>query len=314
MKEQKIDFYKTDSLKSYNLDQTLRYQLAMLNNLDHITKRHSDNVGNLCLRLCQYLNLNDDYSIFVATCGYLHDIGKLGIPKEIIEKDDILTKEEYEIMKTHTTIGYDICMKDPNLRPYSEGPLYHHEKLNGSGYPKGLTKKDIPFSAQIVTVADEYDALVTKRHYTTHVNISNTLKDMIKDARPESYKTIVALNSLSENTKLGKLNPKVLKVLFDVVIEDTYYEIESTRKYKEYLKDNIKRLELINKYKIKHDSSEKLSKKAYYTEGMKMLFREGETIDNYLTVLQEYKDSLNDKELRIKDLENEIKIIKKLKI
>ena len=137
---------------------------------------------------------------------------------------------------------------------------------------------------------------------------------MIKDARPESYKTIVALNSLSENTKLGKLNPKVLKVLFDVVIEDTYYEIESTRKYKEYLKDNIKRLELINKYKIKHDSSEKLSKKAYYTEGMKMLFREGETIDNYLTVLQEYKDSLNDKELRIKDLENEIKIIKKLKI
>ena len=66
------------------------------------------------------------------------------------------------------------------LREFSDGPYYHHEALNGSGYPQGLTKKDIPYSAQIIRVADEYDALVTKRQYTTHVDISKTLKQLIK--------------------------------------------------------------------------------------------------------------------------------------
>ena len=79
---------------------------------------------------------------------------------------DRLTDEEYEIMKTHTTLGYEMCMKDLKLRPYALGPLDHHEALNGTGYPNGITKKDIPFYAQIIRVADEYDAIVTKRQYT----------------------------------------------------------------------------------------------------------------------------------------------------
>ena len=104
------------------------------------------------------------------------------IPPSILQKQSKLTDEEYEIMKTHTTIGYNMCMKDLKLRPYAAGALYHHEALNGSGYPQGLTKKDIPYCAQIIRIADEYDAIVTKRQYKTHVNISETLKELIKDS------------------------------------------------------------------------------------------------------------------------------------
>ena len=104
-------------------------------------------------------------------------------------------------------------------------------------------------SAQIIRVADEYDAIVTKRRYTTHVNISETLRDLIKDARPDPV--LVALDQLNENKKLGKINGKVLKVLFKVVIDDTNYEISCIWDYIKYLQSQIKRLELMESYSIK---------------------------------------------------------------
>lgn len=314
MNTEKFDFYDPTSLKIYNLDQNMKYQLSVLDNLDAFTKRHSENVGNLCCRICQYLKLNKKFTIHATICGYLHDIGKMFIPKEIIEKPTALTEEEYEIMKTHTTLGYNMCIKDLQLRPYAEGALYHHEALNGSGYPSGLTKKDIPFVARIIRVADEYDALVTKRHYTTHVHISDTLKDLIKDASPSNYTKSIALEQLSENSQDGKISPRILKCLFKVVIDDTLYEISSVVDYVDYLKDNIKRLKLIDSYNKKAEATDKEKKKAYYKEGMKLLFSAGENELNYSSILEEYQEALKIREERIKALYNEIKIIKKLKV
>ena len=176
MYKEKYDFYSPINLKSYNLDQTMRYQLDMLERLDPITRKHSENVANLSCRICEYLRCSTRFTIHCTIAAFLHDIGKLFIPPEILNKPTKLTDEEYEIMKTHTTLGYEMCMKDLKLRPYALGPLDHHEALNGTGYPNGITKKDIPFYAQIIRVADEYDAIVTKRQYTTHINISETLK------------------------------------------------------------------------------------------------------------------------------------------
>ena len=221
MKSEKIDFYNSTNLKSYNLDAIMKYQLSMLDRLDIFTRRHSENVANLVCRICEYLHCNKYFTIHATICAYLHDIGKLFIPPEILNKPGALTHDEFEIMKTHTTLGYEMCMKDLKLRPYAEGPLYHHEALNGTGYPQGLTKKDIPYVAQIIRVADEYDAIVTKRQYTTHVNISETLKELIKDAQPAEYLKTVALDALKENYKVGKINAKALKALFKVVIDDT---------------------------------------------------------------------------------------------
>ena len=312
MYKEKYDFYSPINLKSYNLDQTMRYQLDMLERLDPITRKHSENVANLSSRICEYLRCSTRFTIHCTIAAFLHDIGKLFIPPEILNKPTKLTDEEYEIMKTHTTLGYEMCMKDLKLRPYALGPLDHHEALNGTGYPNGITKKDIPFYAQIIRVADEYDAIVTKRQYTTHINISETLKELIKDTRPDPK--FLALDELSRKEKLGKISGKVLKKLFKVVIDDTLYEISCVYDYVDYLKDQIKRLELIEKYDIKLKSSNKEKTINYYKEGIRLLLQEGETYENYSQILQEYRDALDLRQNVIKKLYAEIKIIKKLQV
>jgi putative two-component system response regulator len=102
----------------------------------------------------------------------LHDIGKIGIPDCILLKSDRLDNQEFEVMKTHTTIGYNTLIetakkdiKADYLAMSAEIAGYHHEKYNGTGYPKGLKGNDIPLSARIVALADVYDALVSKRVY-----------------------------------------------------------------------------------------------------------------------------------------------------
>ena len=314
MKSEKIDFYNSTNLKSYNLDAIMKYQLSMLDRLDIFTRRHSENVANLVCRICEYLHCNKYFTIHATICAYLHDIGKLFIPPEILNKPGALTHDEFEMMKTHTTLGYEMCMKDLKLRPYAEGPLYHHEALNGSGYPQGLTKKDIPYVAQIIRVADEYDAIVTKRQYTTHVNISETLKELIKDAQPAEYLKTVALDALKENYKVGKINAKALKSLFKVVIDDTLYEISCVMDYIDFLHEQIERIEKIEKYDIKSQKAKKQKDKDYYREGMKVLFNQGENFENYKNVLDEYRQAVVTRQDVKERLYNEIKIIKKLRI
>lgn len=312
MKGEKIDFYSSTNLKSYNLDDVMKYQLSMLDRLDIFTRRHSENVANLVCRICEYLHCKRAFTIHATICGYLHDIGKLFIPPEILNKPGSLTKEEFEVMKTHTTLGYEMCMKDLKLRPYSEGALYHHEALNGTGYPQGLTKKDIPYVAQIIRVADEYDAIVTKRQYTTHVNISETLRELIRDAKPTAK--ALALDALNENYRVGKINSKALKALFKVVIDDTLYEISCVMEYIDYLDEQVNRLEKIEKYDMKSQKAKKEKEKNYYKEGMKMLFSNGENFENYKQVLDEYRQAIIIRQDVKQKLYNEIKIIKKLKI
>ena len=84
MKENGIDFYSKTTLKSYNLDETIRYQLSMLDSLDVFTRQHSENVANIACRLCERLKLGKDFTVYCTTCAYLHDIGKLFIPSAIL--------------------------------------------------------------------------------------------------------------------------------------------------------------------------------------------------------------------------------------
>ena len=245
MYKETFDFYDRTSLKSYNLNESMRYQLNMLDKLDVFTRKHCENVAALTCRLCEKLHLNKGFTEYCTICAYLHDLGKQFIPPSVLQKPGKLTDEEYEIMKTHTTLGYELCMKDLQLRPYATGALNHHEALNGTGYPNGITKKDIPYEAQIIRVADEYDAIVSKRQYKSHIGISDTLKILI------------------ENANNGKNNPKIVKKLLKVVIEDTEYEIFLTQSYVDELKSEIERLEQINKYKTAMEKAKKDKDKNY---------------------------------------------------
>ena len=314
-----FDFYDKTSLKSYNLNESMRYQLNMLDTLDAFTRKHCENVASLTCRLCEYLHCNKNFTVYCTICAYLHDIGKLYIPPSILQKPAKLTDEEYETMKTHTTIGYNICMKDPKLRPYAAGAYYHHEALNGTGYPQGLTKKDIPYEGQIIRVADEYDAIVSKRQYKSHIGISDTLKILVENTKPlkdikNDVKKSDALNMVSVNAKLGKNNPTIVKALFKVVIDDIGYEITCTESYLKDLQAEIKRFEQIEKYKEKMEKAKKDKDKNYYYEGIKILLKAPENMDNYESLYEEYKTAYENRKKMIDHLYNEIKIIKKLKV
>ena len=310
MNKEIFDFYDKTVLKSYNLDESMRYQLNMLDSLDVFTRKHSENVANLVCRLCEYLHCNKGFTEYCTICAYLHDIGKQFIPASILQKPGILTDEEFEIMKTHTTIGYKMCMDDLKLRPYAAGPLYHHEALDGSGYPKGLTKKDIPYEGQIIRVADEYDAIVSKRQYKSHVGISDTLKILIENTKPNSdVKRSTALEELENNAKLGRDNPIIVRALFKVVIDDVEYEISCMLDYIKSLKDELKRFKQIDKYKEQMEKAKTEKKKNYYLEGMKALMIGNETPENYERSKQEYINAYNKRKEIVDNLFDEIKII-----
>ena len=309
-----FDFYDITSLKSYNLNESIRYQLDMLDRLDVFTRKHCENVASLTCRLCEYLHCKKGFTAYCTICAYLHDIGKLHIPPAILQKPGRLTDEEYEIMKTHTTIGYQMCMEDLKLRPYAAGPLYHHEALNGLGYPNGLTKKDIPYEGQIIRVADEYDAIVSKRQYKSHVGISDTLKILVENSQPPKKTDAEYNNPNFKDKRYGKNNPAIVRTLFKVVIDDIIFEISYTQDYVQELKDELKRFEQIKKYGDKMNKAKKEKDKNYYLEGMKFLMKNNETPENYMEIYEEYKQAYETRKAIIENLYKEIKIIKKLKV
>jgi len=315
MKIENFDFYDRTSLKSYNLEKTMQDQLNALSGLDVFTRKHSENVAAITCRLCEYLHCSRGFTEYCTICAYLHDIGKLFIPPAILQKPSILTDEEYEVIKTHTTIGHEMCIKNEKLRPYAAGPLYHHEALNGTGYPQGLTKKDIPYEGQIIRVADEYDAIVSKRQYKSHIGITDTLKIIIQNTQPniDNIKSHT-IGKLVESALEGKNNPIIVKTLTKVVIDDINYEIFCTEEYINNLKDNIKRLAKAEKYYDKMKSTKSKKKEQYFYEYTKLYLEKGEDINNFLSIKQEYEDAYTKRKQKINNLYEEIKKIKSLKL
>lgn len=314
MKEE-FDFYNMTSLKSYNLDEKIRYQLSILDRLDAFTRRHCEHVANLTCRLCEYLGMDQGFTVYCTICAYLHDVGKIFIPPAVLQKPGKLTQEEYEIMKTHTIIGYKMCVKDEALRPYAAGTLYHHEALNGSGYPNGVTAKDIPYEAQIIRVADEYDAITSKRQYKTHVGTIETLQMLIEETKP-SVPNSLSLNpkTLVEKTHLGKIDKKILKALFKVCYDDIEYEIAARTNYIEFLKKDLKRLNKALSYYKKMEAAILPKQKEYFKEYAKAYLVNNEKVELIPDIYNQVHDSLLKREEHLQKLYIESKQVKNLKV
>lgn len=304
-----FNFYDQTYLKSYNLDDSIQYQLNLLDSLDVYTRKHSENVATITCNLCKKLHLSKGFTEYCTICAYLHDVGKLFISSSILQKPSQLTQEEYEIMKKHTTLGYHLCIKDTKLRPYYAGAYYHHECLDGTGYPQGLVKKDIPFEAQIIKVADEYDALVHKRQYKSHIGISDSLKIIIEGTKPSS-------NAPQHTgfTNAGKLNKKVVRSLLKVVIDDIEYELSSIMDYVDTLKEELKRYKKIEYYLNKRNSARSEKKQIYYYEYLKLYLHQGESIDNFSQLYNELLNAYYLQMSKVDSLNKEIKIIKRLHV
>lgn len=132
---------------------------------DHYTRGHSDRVARIAVRLAQQLACSHDDVHAIYFAGLLHDVGKIGIDDAVLRKPGKLTEEEYEHIKTHTTIGYRILCDLKHMENVLPVVLHHHENWDGRGYPHGLSGEEIPYWARIVAVADAYDAMASDRPY-----------------------------------------------------------------------------------------------------------------------------------------------------
>jgi len=132
---------------------------------DHNTDRHSKRVVELTLKMAKLLGISDTEYESMRRGALLHDIGKVGIPDNILQKTGPLTEEEWTIMQKHPLYAVELLKPVSFLRESLDIPLYHHEKWDGTGYPYGIKGEDIPLSARIFAVADVFDALASSRPY-----------------------------------------------------------------------------------------------------------------------------------------------------
>ncbi len=145
---------------------------------DHYTLEHSENVSRYSVAISQAMNIDEEEVDIIQNAGLLHDIGKIGIDKAILVKKDPLTKGEFEILKKHPMIGVNI-LKDVKFLE-KEIPIikHHHEWYDGSGYPQGLKEREIPLGAQILAVADAYDAMTTDREFKQKLSKGAAIKEL----------------------------------------------------------------------------------------------------------------------------------------
>ncbi len=309
-----FDFYNSTSIKSYNLNETIRYQLKMLDGLDAFTRRHSENVANITCRLCEKLGMSKGFTIYCTTCAYLHDIGKQFIPPSVLQKPSKLTDEEYEIMKTHTTIGYKMCMNDLKLRPYAAGALYHHESLDGTGYPNNVPGNKIPYEAQIIRVADEFEAITAKRQYKSHIGIIDALNILIDHAHPTPPKDLKDGIKKMKFAGVGKIDKKILKALFKVVIDDTEYEIVARTDYLKFLKSEIKRIGDAQKYYDRMMAALTEDKKEYYRWEIKCYLKPQEEPDKIPQMHAEFIEAYKMRKEHLDRLYDELRQLKRLHV
>jgi PAS domain S-box-containing protein len=160
-----------DRLQRSNSDLSLAYDTTLegwsraLELRDQETHGHTDRVVELTLRLAHEMGISDQELVQIRRGALLHDIGKMGIPDNILLKPGELDKHEWEIMRQHPTYAYELLSPIGYLRPALEIPYGHHERWDGSGYPRGLKGEQIPLSARIFSVVDAWDALRSVRPY-----------------------------------------------------------------------------------------------------------------------------------------------------
>ena len=138
---------------------------AAIDTKDHYTFRHSKNVAEYATKLAKAYGLNKESVSIIEEAALLHDIGKIGIPENILNKPGRLEAEEYEVMKEHVENSIGIIRHLPSLDYVIPAVIGHHERWDGKGYPRRIAGEDIPLSARILCIADSFDAMVSKRSY-----------------------------------------------------------------------------------------------------------------------------------------------------
>jgi len=187
----------------------LRSLVNALEAKDTYTGKHSERVTTVALKLARFMGCSHSEIESIKTMGYLHDIGKIGIPDTVLNKPGRLTPEEFELIKQHPIIGESI-VKDLGLSEIDRSIIrHHHERWDGKGYPDGIGGTDIPLTTRIITVADAYDAMYTDRPYRKAMKLDRVKEELIRNSGtqfdPQIVEAFLEMLNL-EKTQKGDRN------------------------------------------------------------------------------------------------------------
>lgn len=197
-----------ESLVDLDESQNIIFTLALaLESKDAYSHGHSDRVTDYALKLAKYLDLSESDQIDIYRAAILHDIGKIGIPDAILNKPDVLTSEEWSIMKSHPERGGIICSKLKFAKEILPVIRHHHERFDGKGYPDNLSGEDIPYLARIINIADAVDAMTSSRPYRAAGTFDQVLEELeICSGKQFDPNLVDAFISLAKSTSYFSRN------------------------------------------------------------------------------------------------------------
>ncbi len=196
--EHKEDIYSEYASTIYALT-------AAIDTKDHYTFNHSKNVAYYSSELAYACGLNQDSVEIIREAALLHDIGKIGIPEQILNKPEKLTREEYEIVKGHVESSVGIIRHLPSLDYVIPAVIGHHERYDGKGYPRRIAGEDIPLSARILAISDSFDAMISERSYKEPYTVAYALEEIEHQTGKQFDPKLATL--FVELVKTGKIKP-----------------------------------------------------------------------------------------------------------
>jgi PAS domain S-box-containing protein len=178
-----------DVTEEYNLKQKMEFTylstiaaLAQaIDARDEYTGEHSKNVSTFVDLICKNLSITEEEVQKIKIAATIHDIGKIGVRDNILNKPEKLTSDEYEVMKTHPVIGSDIIGKINDFDDIAKIIKHHHERWDGSGYPDGLVGNEIPIGSQVIAIADTYDAIISNRVYRRSLGKDRAIEILLEE-------------------------------------------------------------------------------------------------------------------------------------
>jgi len=215
MKEQHHDICQiNEQLKKANEDMkmlltnTISALVKSVYARDPYTASHSENVKRYASAVARKLNLNEEEIFYIEIGALLHDIGKIGVPEHILKKPGKLTDSEFDAIKKHPEFGYQIVNEISELKDHGviNIVLFHHERIDGKGYPYGLTGDQIPLHVKIVSVCDAFDAMTTSRSYRPALDPDTAIEQLKMHAGTQFDEQIVSalIECIRENPDLLK--------------------------------------------------------------------------------------------------------------
>lgn len=207
-----IDYYRTRSFELRRkhdeaiITQSITTFVNFIDAKDPYTKGHSSRVALYAKEIARRMHMPPAEQRQLYYIALMHDVGKIGIPDAILNKKGALTPDERHIIESHTTIGGDMLKSFTSIDGIIEGALYHHERYDGKGYPRGMSGQDIPLYSRIICICDSYDAMSSNRCYRKHLDKETILSEL-------------------HNNSGSQFDPNIVRYMIDMIEDGFVNEI-----------------------------------------------------------------------------------------